>query len=176
MIKKWMQDNLLAYQAREFLLDARSRRKAESLMPSCPHCGGKLPGEFPKCQHCACDISWIDGEPCDPAEESSIKDAASRKKSAIAKRRDRLIEITIGTPNRCPKCQRCRPGMTSPDDDLDSTEYAMEWLKSMASNRLCPDCEPAAPARWVTASRLFGAIFLFLMACMVAVVLIGTQR
>lgn len=176
MIKKWMQDNLLAYQAREFLLDARSRRKAESLMPSCPHCGGKLPGEFPKCQHCACDISWIDGEPCDPAQEPVIRAASSKKKTAVAKRRERLIEITIGTPSRCPQCQRSRPGMTSLDEPLDSTEYAMEWLRSMSDNKLCPDCEPATPARLITASRLFGVIFLFLMASMVAIVLIGTRR
>ena len=49
----------------------RERRKKESRnrQPSCPFCGGRLEGEYPKCKHCASDLAWRHGKPRRPGDE-----------------------------------------------------------------------------------------------------------
>ncbi|MDP7269408.1 MAG: hypothetical protein QF408_14695 [Pirellulales bacterium] len=49
----------------------RERRQKErrNKMPKCPCCGGRLEGEYPKCMHCASDLTWKDGKPFRPGDE-----------------------------------------------------------------------------------------------------------
>lgn len=38
---------------------AQIKSDRENALPQCPACGGRLEGVFPKCRHCASDITWI---------------------------------------------------------------------------------------------------------------------
>jgi uncharacterized paraquat-inducible protein A len=49
----------------------RERREKErrNKMPKCPCCGGRLEEEYPKCMHCASDLTWRNGKPFRPGDE-----------------------------------------------------------------------------------------------------------
>ena len=61
----------------------REQRKKErqNKMPKCPGCGGRLEGEYPKCKHCASDLTWKNGKPFRPGDEKHFIPPARNAKS-----------------------------------------------------------------------------------------------
>lgn len=51
--------------------EAEDRKHA---LPQCPWCGGRLEGKFPKCMHCASDLVWVEGTPCQPSQEATVRE------------------------------------------------------------------------------------------------------
>lgn len=59
----------------------------------CPYCGGELEGQYELCKHCRSPLSYVDGIPCKPGLENSIKEDIER----VAKERYESQELTFST-------------------------------------------------------------------------------
>lgn len=72
------------------LTAAKNRQRK---LPQCPACGGRLEGQFRKCMHCASDIAWVEGVPCEPGKEPEVlamlENKRERAKRQEAERRER---------------------------------------------------------------------------------------
>ena len=80
--------------------EAQARVAEESRikrLPQCPACGARLEGQFRKCMHCASDLAWIEGIPCELGKEHEVRERlrnereqALRRKKALKQRRLQL--------------------------------------------------------------------------------------
>lgn len=113
---------VLAALQRQRQLELSSRKKIIPENRACPWCGGELPGVVKKCMHCASDVSWFGGQPCNPEDLDELKEESQRREQQRAKesqqREKYLNEETkcLGcnsesirrnlTDGRCRKCKR----------------------------------------------------------------------
>ena len=67
------QNRQLSQQQVQLLNKLLAEAEREAKKPKCPACGGALEVSFRKCKHCATDLSWIDGHPCEPGQEETLK-------------------------------------------------------------------------------------------------------
>lgn len=63
----------------------------------CPYCGGDAIQNYERCKNCASVLSWVEGVPCKPEQESSIaqKFRAAREQAA---REQQAKKIAVGIP------------------------------------------------------------------------------
>lgn len=139
---------------------AKQEQEAEQArleaMPQCPFCGGRLEGRFPKCKHCASELSWVGGNACEPGKEDEMRTRLSKLKEPdsdeleAAELNFKIDKVTSGLPVRCPFCDKARPGTYRPNGKLRVTGarspsdilFAVQaWADSMNRHDCCPDCE-----------------------------------
>lgn len=67
-------------------------------LATCPLCGGTLKGQFKKCMHCASELAWVEGLPCDPAHEQELLEKRRLERlqtQAIAEAEERARRASI---------------------------------------------------------------------------------
>ncbi len=115
---------------RQKMINSQNQLQSIPANRKCPWCGGLLPGQYSKCQHCASVVSWVNGTPYKPkdaaylqlenskrweeqqATEERLKDEAKKLRSEIAARVVYCKKCTcrvpqtdlINTVNTCKKC------------------------------------------------------------------------
>jgi hypothetical protein len=99
---------MLAVLQRQKLINAQNQKHSIPKNRQCPWCGGALPGQYSKCQHCSSDVSWVGGLPCKPQDEDY-------RKSEIARKIENLKNIEARVVN----CKKC--GCRVPQLDLKNT-------------------------------------------------------
>jgi hypothetical protein len=94
----------------------------------CPYCGGELEGQYELCKHCRSPLSYVEGVPCKPGLESSIKEDIERaakehyeSQKLTFSTRDGVDYVlfkcycghslstkcsNIGSKKQCPKCHK----------------------------------------------------------------------
>lgn len=94
----------------------------------CPYCGGELEGQYELCKYCRSPLSYVEGIPCKPGLESSIKEDIERdakehyeSQKLTFDTRDGVDYVffkcycghllstncsNIGSETRCPSCQK----------------------------------------------------------------------
>ena len=53
---------------RQKMINSQNQLQSIPANRKCPWCGGLLPGQYSKCQHCSSDVSWVDGFPYKPKD------------------------------------------------------------------------------------------------------------
>ena len=81
------QNRQLSQQQVQLLNKLLAEAEREAKKPKCPACGGALEVSFRKCKHCATDLSWIDGHPCEPGQEEKLKATLRKIREHKANRR-----------------------------------------------------------------------------------------
>jgi len=111
---------LQAARQREEMLKKLGRKPVQSPRgPQCPVCGGKLAGQFRKCQHCASDLAWVQGRPCEPGQEQKLEqelahEAEKRRTAARCQRCNNVLPSTAGNGiTHASLCWTCRKQMRS---------------------------------------------------------------
>ena len=97
----------------------------------CPMCGGRLAGEFKKCQNCGSDIAWAKGFPCEPGKEAELQrelDAEEAKRKVKAARKAAENAECV-----CTKCGQATKAKNT-HDGLCSKCY-------LTAPRQCPRCK-----------------------------------
>ena len=115
---------------RQKMINSQNQLQSIPANRKCPWCGGLLPGQYSKCQHCASEVSWVNYMPYKPkdaeyverenlkrwekqqATEKRLKAEAEKLESEIAarvvfcKKCTCLVPQTdlINTVNTCKKC------------------------------------------------------------------------
>lgn len=96
----------------------RETQQAGNTGPQCPVCGGRLPGEFRKCTHCASDLIWVEGLPGEPGKQAELLAKLKQKKDEAQAEFERQEEIRSRRPY-CTKCgQQFVPELGQMRDDL----------------------------------------------------------
>jgi formylglycine-generating enzyme required for sulfatase activity len=115
---------------RQKMINSQNQLQSIPANRKCPWCGGLLPGQYSKCQHCASEVSWVNYMPYKPkdaeyvqsenlkrwkkqqATEKWLKAEAKKLESEIAARVVFCKKCTcrvpqtdlINTVNTCKKC------------------------------------------------------------------------
>lgn len=59
---------IAAMQQRQKMINSQNQLQSIPANRKCPWCGGLLPGQNSKCQHCASEVSWVNGSPYKPKD------------------------------------------------------------------------------------------------------------
>jgi hypothetical protein len=55
-------------------MEALQRAQAETArLPLCPFCGGRIQVGFELCQHCRNQLGWVQGHPCKPGQQKTLR-------------------------------------------------------------------------------------------------------
>jgi formylglycine-generating enzyme required for sulfatase activity len=108
---------------RQRMINSQNQQQSIPKSRQCPWCGGALPGQYSKCQHCASEVSWVDGLPYKP-QEAEYRERLSfekwekeeKRKAEIAAKKKKFEEALDARVVNCKKCS-CRV----PQTDLIST-------------------------------------------------------
>ena len=108
---------------RQRMINSQNQQQSIPKNRQCPWCGGLLPGQYSKCQHCASEVSWVDGLPYKP-QEAEYRERLSfekwekeeKRKAEIAAKKKKFEEALDARVVNCKKCS-CRV----PQTDLIST-------------------------------------------------------
>jgi len=108
---------------RQKMINSQNKLQSIPANRKCPWCGGLLPGIYDKCQHCASQVSWVDGLPCKPQDADSLRRKSLEKwekQQAEEKRsRAKAEKIKSEIAARVVECKKC--GCRVPQSDLIST-------------------------------------------------------
>ena len=104
---------------RQKMINSQNQLQSIPANRKCPWCGGLLPGQNSKCQHCSSDVSWVQGLPCKPQDADYRRKQIEKVEAGAAKiwakiaarivdcktcgRRVPQIDL-IDTVNTCKKC------------------------------------------------------------------------
>lgn len=119
-------------------------RKSEGPLPKnrqCPSCGGRLAGEFPKCQNCGSGIAWADGLPCVPGKENELREKIGRQRvyDLIWQFNDRSLPPEQIAEQLVAVHPRELEALTRDGIRFDATGVRA-WMESERGKRFCRDC------------------------------------
>ncbi len=107
----------------------------------CPLCGGRLAGEFKKCQKCGSDITWVGGMPCEPGKEEELRDR--QRKEAInhfiwnsVQNSMTPVQIAHALSESFPQ----EMGTLAKQGNTLDAEGVREWIESQRGIRFCRTC------------------------------------
>lgn len=113
---------------RQRMINSQNQQQNIPKNRKCPWCGGLLPGQYSKCQHCSSDVSWVDGLPCKPQDADYLreKSLAEWKKQQDKKRRLKAEaeKLRSEIAARVVKCKKCT--WRVPQTDLINTVNTCE--------------------------------------------------
>ena len=86
-----------------------ANRKLQSIPAhrKCPWCGGLLPGIYPKCTHCASDISWLGNKPFQPGSDNEERARARLQREYAEAQQIKISQVKIEDRQivACATCQ-----------------------------------------------------------------------
>ncbi len=103
---------------RQRMINSLNQKQSIPENRKCPWCGGLLPGQYSKCQHCTSDVSWVDGLPCKPQEEDLLRSISLEKRKKQQVKEERLNKLKSEIAARVVNCNKC--GCRVPQLDLKS--------------------------------------------------------
>jgi hypothetical protein len=106
---------LIAALQRQKMLNSQNQSQRIPANRKCPWCGGLLPGKYPKCTHCASDISWVGIKPFQPGSKDEER---ARKRLSAENIEVRQIKIEDRQIVACATCQDRREKRYLYDDGL----------------------------------------------------------
>jgi primosomal protein N'' len=104
---------------RQKLINAQNQQQSIPENRQCPWCGGGLPGQYSKCQHCASEVSWVDGFPCKPQEVEYRRKLSNQKWEREERRLAKEKKLKDEIAARVVNCKKC--GCRVPQLNLKST-------------------------------------------------------
>jgi hypothetical protein len=110
---------------RQRMINSQNQQQKIPKNRQCPWCGGLLPGQYSKCQHCSSDVSWVDGLPCKPQD-------ADYRRREIAQNRQNQKKRNADIVARVVNCKIC--GSNVPQRDLESTIKICNKCKRIVKN------------------------------------------
>ena len=122
----------------------RARKTEEARiksLPQCPLCGGRLEGQFQKCSHCASDLSWIEGRPCEFGKEQELLAMLDNLRLETAKTQSEIDLLTDGFPQSCPQCHNPRPSLSL--SEYSGSQILLDvrtWIESVSLYGCCATC------------------------------------
>ena len=94
---------------RQRMINSQNQQQSIPKNRQCPWCGGLLPGQFDKCQHCSSKVSWVAGHPCKPQDADYIRGQIEKESKEKAK-------LVAAIKERVVNCKGC--GCHVPQSDL----------------------------------------------------------
>ena len=97
---------------RQRMINSQNQQQSIPKNRQCPWCGGLLPGQFDKCQHCSSKVSWVAGYPCKPQD-------ADYRRRQIENELKEKAKLVAAIKARVVNCKGC--GCHVPQSDLNVT-------------------------------------------------------
>ncbi len=92
---------------RQRMINSQNQQQSIPKNRKCPWCGGLLPGQNSKCQHCSSDVSWVDGLPYKPQDADYYRQKRRRRETEVEKLKSQIAARFVN----CRKCT-CRVPQT----------------------------------------------------------------
>jgi hypothetical protein len=142
----------------ELLKHAEDRQRN---LPQCPACGGRLEGHFSKCMHCASDLVWVAGSPCEPAHAAELREKLEREREILRQqtleyeRRQAEPDLSYcgrchnafysggSSDNLCPKCGAARDEAQQEErrrEEAHKKAAQVAWECDQPPQRHCGNC------------------------------------
>ncbi len=148
-------------------------RNRQVKLPQCPACGGRLEGHFRKCMHCASDIAWVEGVPCEPGKEPEVLAMLEKKreqaKQQEAQRQERARQQEAQRQERArQEHEAMRQAEEKQAADLKArgrkcARCSTVCLPEVMQRDLCASCAKAAQEKASKAEEIVWAWFVFLI-------------